>query len=101
VSSSDLLRRLTAAISHFVERPSPVFGEKGDVVKYALRNWKCRNCGRANATEIALNGTAICEYCRDVTLVQPSRIRDGVLLPSSYPTRHGVSTLRPERTPTR
>jgi len=55
----------------------------------ALRNWKCRNCGRANATPVALDGTAKCEHCSYVMSVQPSRLRNGVVLPSSYPTRMG------------
>jgi DNA-directed RNA polymerase subunit RPC12/RpoP len=56
----------------------------------ALRNWKCRNCGRANRTEVALDGTAKCEYCTYLMSVQPSRVRNGVTLPSSYPTRRGT-----------
>ena len=64
-----------------------------------LRNWKCRNCGRANSTEVALDGTAKCEYCAYVMSIQPSRVRNGVTLPSSYPTRRGTApghvTARP------
>jgi len=56
-----------------------------------LRNWKCRNCGRANRTAVALDGTAKCEYCTEKMSVQPSRVRDGVTLPSSYPTRRGTT----------
>jgi len=63
----------------------------------ALRTWKCWNCGRANSTEVALNGTADCPHCRYQMLIQPSRIRDGVILPASYPTRRGVSTSQSER----
>jgi DNA-directed RNA polymerase subunit RPC12/RpoP len=70
-------------------------------VKYALRNWKCWNCGRANSTEIALDGTANCPHCAYRMLLQPSRIRDGVILPASYPTRRGVSTMHPEQPPAR
>ncbi len=55
-----------------------------------LRNWKCRNCGRANATPVATDGTAKCEHCRYVMSIQPSRIRkNGAVMPSSYPTRIG------------
>jgi len=57
----------------------------------ALRNWKCRNCGRANRTEVALDGTAKCEYCTYTMSVQPSRVKNGVTLPSSYPTRRGTA----------
>ena len=54
-----------------------------------LRNWKCRNCGRANQTTVELDGTAKCEYCTYLMSVQPSRVRGGVTLPASYPTRRG------------
>ncbi len=68
-------------------------------MKYALRNWKCRDCGRANATEIGLDGTAKCVHCRYVMQVQPSRIRNGVLLPATYPTRLGsAASAAPPRT---
>jgi len=50
---------------------------------------------------VALNGTADCPHCRYQMLIQPSRIRDGVILPASYPTRRGVSTSQPERPVTR
>lgn len=53
----------------------------------ALRNWKCRNCGRANKTSVALDGTAKCEFCTYVMSVQPSRIKGGAVLPASYPTK--------------
>jgi DNA-directed RNA polymerase subunit RPC12/RpoP len=53
-----------------------------------LRHWKCRNCGRANETTVGLDGTAKCEHCANRMSIQPSRIRNGVLLPASYPTRH-------------
>ena len=53
----------------------------------ALRNWKCRNCGRANKTVVALDGTAKCEFCTYVMSVQPSRIKGGAVLPASYPTK--------------
>ena len=54
-------------------------------MKYVLRNWKCRNCGRANATTVELDGTAKCEFCAYVMSIQPSRIRNGVVLPAIYP----------------
>ena len=54
----------------------------------ALRNWKCRNCGRANKTAVALDGTAKCEFCTYVMSVQPSRInKGGAVQPASYPTK--------------
>jgi len=72
-----------------------------------LRSWKCRNCGRANSTEIGLEGTGTCAHCSAATQVQPSRIRNGVILPASFPTRprpvapveerSGVSEFRPRR----
>jgi hypothetical protein len=72
--------------------PSPVFGEKAELLmENTLRNWKCRNCGRANRTEVALDGTAKCEYCTYLMSVQPSRVKNGVTLPSSYPTRRGTA----------
>ena len=52
-----------------------------------LRSWKCRHCGCANSTEIPLEGTGTCVYCSMQTQVQPSRIRNGVVLPGSFPTR--------------
>jgi hypothetical protein len=55
----------------------------------ALRRWKCRDCNRANETVIALDGTAKCEHCTRRTSVQPSRVRNGVILPATYPTRMG------------
>ena len=51
-----------------------------------LRPWKCRNCGRANQTVVALDGTARCEHCRYQMSIQPSRIKNGTVLPASYPT---------------
>ncbi len=56
-------------------------------MKYALRVWKCRHCGCSNSTEVGLDGTSECLTCSNRTQVQPSRIRNGVLLPASYPTR--------------
>ena len=52
-----------------------------------LRTWKCRQCGRANSTEIGLDGIGTCEHCTKTTAVQPSRIRNGVILPASFPSR--------------
>ena len=57
----------------------------------SLRTWKCRNCGRANSTEVALNGTAKCAHCSDLMLIQPSRIRGGVTLPATFPARVDAS----------
>ena len=54
-----------------------------------LRRWKCRNCSRSNETAIALDGTGKCTHCERLTSVQPSRVRNGVVLPASYPTKMG------------
>ena len=60
----------------------------------AQRHWKCRNCGRANLNAVALDGTAKCDHCTYTMSIQPSRMRNGVLLPASYPPRPGsVRTL--------
>jgi DNA-directed RNA polymerase subunit RPC12/RpoP len=56
-----------------------------------LRTWHCRNCGRTNETEIALDGKVKCEFCASVTRIQPSRAR-GLESPGQ------LSTPRP-RTP--
>ena len=56
-----------------------------------LRNWKCRNCGRANRTVVGLDGTAKCEFCTYIMSVQPSRIRGGAILPASYPTGQPIT----------
>jgi len=53
----------------------------------ALRVWKCRHCGCSNATEVGLDGAGRCGTCANQTQVQPSRIRNGVVLPASYPTK--------------
>jgi hypothetical protein len=58
--------------------PSPAFGEKASPwVKYVMRNWNCRNCGKANKTEVAMDGTVKCDFCTDVMRIQPSRFRGG------------------------
>ncbi len=62
-----------------------------------LRNWKCRNCGRANATAVEPDGTGKCEHCRYVMSLQPSRLRNGAVLPNSYPTRMGSRSGAPIR----
>jgi hypothetical protein len=41
------------------------------------RTWKCRNCGRSNRTAVASDGTANCEFCAEITRIQPSRVRGG------------------------
>jgi hypothetical protein len=56
----------------------------------ALRRWKCRDCSRSNETTIGLDGTAVCAHCAHTINVQPSRFRNGTLLPASYPTRRVV-----------
>jgi len=57
----------------------------------SLRPWKCRNCGRANSTEVSLDGTAKCEHCSDRMLIQPSRLRGGAVLPRTFPFRSNQS----------
>ena len=63
-----------------------------------LRRWKCRDCSRANETAIGLDGTGVCAHCTHTINVQPSRLRNGTVLPSSYPTRkvvlHGMVRVR-------
>ncbi|MEP6995051.1 MAG: hypothetical protein ABI968_11060 [Acidobacteriota bacterium] len=55
----------------------------------SLRRWKCRDCSRANESAIALDGTGKCGHCGHSMNVQPSRLRNGVVLPATYPTRMG------------
>ena len=59
-------------------------------MKDALRRWKCRDCSRTNETTIGLDGMATCQTCGHSINVQPSRVRNGKLLPATYPTRIGV-----------
>jgi len=47
------------------------------MMQYVIRKWNCGNCGRANATEIALDGTVKCDSCADVMKIQPSGARGG------------------------
>jgi DNA-directed RNA polymerase subunit RPC12/RpoP len=56
----------------------------------ALRRWKCRDCSFTNETEIGLDGTAVCGHCSHRINVQPSRIKNGRILPAVYPTRLGT-----------
>lgn len=42
-----------------------------------LQPWNCRNCGRSNKSEVALDGTVKCEYCNNVMRIQPSKARGG------------------------
>jgi hypothetical protein len=75
---------------HLRNRRSRVAGlrrERGDSMNSALRVWKCRHCGCSNTTEVGLDGTSECGTCAKRTQVQPSRIRNGVVLPASYPTK--------------
>ena len=55
----------------------------------ALRHWKCNHCSRSNETAIGLDGRGLCAHCANRTSVQPSRLRNGTILPASYPTRMG------------
>jgi hypothetical protein len=54
-------------------------------VEHALRDWKCKKCGRSNKTVVALDGTATCSYCAEKMSIQPNR---------DY--LHQFSTLHPE-----
>jgi hypothetical protein len=45
--------------------------------QHVNREWNCRNCGRSNRTEVALNGTVKCEHCLSEMKIQPSRARGG------------------------
>ena len=46
-------------------------------MKYSLRVWHCRGCGKTNKTEIAFDGRVQCEYCREVVRIQPCLTRGG------------------------
>ena len=46
-------------------------------MQYLMRKWNCRNCGRSNATEVALDGSVTCDYCVAVMKIQPSQARGG------------------------
>ena len=46
-------------------------------MQYVIRKWSCRTCGRANATEVALDGSVKCDGCAGVMTIQPSRARGG------------------------
>ena len=58
----------------------------------ALRNWKCRDCGRSNRTAVALDGTAKCEHCGYVMSLQPSRLKAGAIQPAIFPSRPPART---------
>jgi DNA-directed RNA polymerase subunit RPC12/RpoP len=45
--------------------------------QHVNREWNCRNCGRSNRTELALDGTVKCEHCLSEMKIQPSRARGG------------------------
>jgi DNA-directed RNA polymerase subunit RPC12/RpoP len=47
------------------------------MMQYVIRKWNCGNCGRSNATEIALDGTVKCDYCAEVMKIQPSGAHGG------------------------
>ena len=46
-------------------------------MQHVNREWNCRNCGRSNRTEVALDGTVKCEHCNSEMKIQPSRARGG------------------------
>lgn len=39
-----------------------------------LRTWNCRHCGRSNVTSVSLEGTVECQFCSQLTSIQPSRV---------------------------
>ena len=43
--------------------------------QYLIRNWICTSCDRPNATEVALDGSAVCDHCVVVTKIQASGAR--------------------------
>jgi hypothetical protein len=72
---SDPLRRPRRPIG---TRPSPAFGEKaGASMRYVVRNWTCRSCGRSNQNMVEPDGTATCEHCATVMRIQPGRAQGG------------------------
>ena len=46
-------------------------------MRYVVRNWTCRNCGRANQTMAGLDGTVKCEHCADSLRIPPGKTLDG------------------------
>jgi hypothetical protein len=46
-------------------------------MQHVNREWNCRNCGRSNRTEVALDGTVKCDHCLSAMKIQPSRARGG------------------------
>ncbi|HEY6930699.1 MAG TPA: hypothetical protein VJA66_13555, partial [Thermoanaerobaculia bacterium] len=44
-------------------------------MQYLIRKWRCKKCGRANATEVAFDGSAICDHCALATKIQASNAR--------------------------
>ena len=76
----DMFRFRSPPTANALQRDAPVAGlrrESGCLMQYLIRRWNCRNCGRSNATEVALDGTVKCDYCVDVMKIQPSRARGG------------------------
>jgi hypothetical protein len=43
--------------------------------QYLIRKWNCTSCGRSNATEVALDGSAMCDHCVAVVKIQASGAR--------------------------
>ena len=42
-------------------------------MKARVRRWNCPNCGRSNRTAVTPDANARCEYCTDVSRLEPSR----------------------------
>jgi len=65
-------------------------------MQYLIRKWNCQNCGRSNATEVALDGSAICDHCATVARIQASNARGyetpdqlSAFIPAEVPGRQG------------
>jgi hypothetical protein len=44
-------------------------------LQYLIKKWNCTSCGRFNATEVALDGSATCDHCVAVMKIQASGAR--------------------------
>jgi hypothetical protein len=65
-------------------------------MQYLIRKWNCLKCARSNATEVALDGSAICDHCASVAKIQASCARGhetpdqlSAFIPADVPGRRG------------
>ena len=65
-------------------------------MQYVIRKWNCQKCGRSNATEVALDGSAICDHCATVAKIQASSALGyetldqlSAFIPADVPSRQG------------